>query len=204
MGIHTREKIMIDLPLNFSAPTGQVQNTYVAPTGTNRYLTPSQYKGMQLHTPSGLFYKGGTMYKPYTPAPVTYNPYNLLGGSMNNNWFTGNSTNNSANNNVFANFTNNSANNNVSSGGPVENSIKIGNQYFRPFTGNAQGIINGDLSMVSMLNQQPTYQPQGIPSNLLNFLSSQNMQSTNNQQSSGAGRFLGLLGSPTTTNTQGK
>jgi len=58
--------------------------------------------------------------------------------------------------------------------------------------------------MVSMLNQQPTSQPQGIPNNLLNFLSAPSMQPTNNQQSSGVGRFLGLLGSPITTNTQGK
>jgi hypothetical protein len=181
---------MMNLPLNFSAPTGQVQNTYAAPARTNQYLTPSQYAGMQLHTPSGLFYQGGKMYQPYTPKPVTYSPYNPLWNSMNNNWFTGNSSN--------------QFNNNVSSGGPVAKSIKIGNQYFKPFTGNAEGIINGDLSMVSMLNQQPTYQPQGIPNNLFNFLSAPSMQQTNNQQSLGAGRFLGLLGSPITTNTQGK
>jgi hypothetical protein len=180
---------MINLPLNFSAPTGQVQNTYAAPARTNPYLTPSQYAGMQLHTPSGLFYQGGKMYQPYTPKPVTYR-YDPLGfmGRMNNNWLTGNQSNNI-----------------LSSGGPVANSVKIGNQYFKPFTGNAQGIINGDLSMVSMLNQQPTYQPQGIPNNLFNFLSTPSIQQTNNQQSSGAGRFLGLLGSPiVTTNTQGK
>ena len=168
---------MINLPLNFSAPTGQVQNTYAAPARTNPYLTPSQYEGMQLHTPSGYYYQGGTMYQPYTPAPVTYNPYsyNTFSGGMNN-----------------------------SSGGPVKDSVKIGSQYFKPFTGNAQGIINGNLSMVSMLNKQPTYQPQGIPNNLFNFLSTPSIQQPNNQQSSGAGRFLGLLGSPITTNTQGK
>jgi hypothetical protein len=172
---------MINLPLNFSAPTGKVQNTYAAPTRTNPYLTSSQYEGMQLHTPSGLFYQGGNVYQPYTPAPVTYGfgGYDPLGfrGGMNNN---------------------------IASGGPVANSIQIGNQYFKPFTGNAQGIINGNLSMVSMLNKQPTLQPQGVPSNLLNFLSAPSIQPTNNQQSSGAGRFLGLLGSPITTNTQGK
>jgi hypothetical protein len=165
---------MINLPLNFSAPTGQVQNTYAAPARTNPYLTPSQYKGMQLHTPSGYYYQNGKMYQPYTPKPVIYNLLGFMGG-MNN-----------------------------SSGGPVENSVKIGKQYFKPFTGNAQGIIDGNLSMVSMLNQQPTYQPQGVPNNLFNFLSAPNMQQTDNQQSSGAGRFLGLLGSPITTNTQGK
>jgi hypothetical protein len=194
---------MINLPLNFSAPTGQVQNTYAAPAQTNRYLTPSQYQGMQLHTPSGLFYQGGTMYQPYTPAP--YNPYKIsplaLGnwgntiGSGGNNWFTGQS--------------NNQSYNNSSSGGPVANSVKIGNQYFKPFTGNAQGIINGDLSMVSMLNKQPTYQPQALPnlfpslnSNLNSALPQQGMLSS---PSYGAGRFTGLLNSPiVTTNTQGK
>lgn len=178
---------MINLPLNFSAPTGQVQNTYAAPARTNPYLTESQYKGMQLHTPSGLYYQGGTMYQPYTPKPVTYN-YNPF------DWSRSFSYGNPAN----------QSNNNPYSGGPVEKSIKIGNQYFKPFTGNAEGIINGNLSMVSLLNQQPTSQPQGVPFNLLNFLSSPNMQLTNNQQNSGVGRFLGLLGSPQTINTEGK
>jgi hypothetical protein len=177
---------MINLPLNFSAPTGQVQNTYAAPRRTNPYLTSSQYEGMQLHTPSGLFYQGGNVYQPYTPAPVTYGfgGYDPLGfrGGMNNN---------------------------VSSGGPVENSVKIGNQYFKPFTGNAEGIINGNLSMVSLLNQQPTYQPQpmadlfpSLNSNLNSALPQQAMLSS---PSYGVGRFTGLLNSPiVTTNTQGK
>jgi hypothetical protein len=169
--------------LNFSPPTAQVQNTYTAPARVNPYLTSSQYEGMQLHTPSGLFYQGGTLYEPYTPAPIQQ--------IMSNFGFGG-----------FGNFGNNNAN--KTTGGPVEKSVQIGSQYFKPFTGNAQGVIDGDLSMVSMLNKQPTYQPQGIPNNLLNFLSAPNMQQTNNQQSSGAGRFLGLLGSPITTNTQGK
>jgi len=182
---------MMNLPLNFSAPTGQVQNTYAAPTRTNPYLTSSQYEGMQLHTPSGYFYQGGKMYEPYKVGTKLV------------------SFNNSGFGNVGGAF----------GGSPMqsqfgrpyltvpdvkEGSVQIGNQYFKPFTGNAQGIINGDLSMVSMLNQQPTYQPQGIPNNLFNFLSAPNMQQTNNQQSSGAGRFTGLLGSPITTNTQGK
>jgi hypothetical protein len=184
--------------LNFSAPTGQVQNTYAAPAQTNRYLTPSQYEGMQLHTPSGLYYQGGTMYQPYTPAPVSYNPFagfGGFGGFGGNNWFTGQS--------------NNQSNNNSSSGGPVANSVKIGNQYFKPFTGNAEGIINGNLSMVSLLNQQPTYQPQpmedlfpSLNSNLNSSLPQQEMLSS---PSYGAGRFTGLLNSPiVTTNTQGK
>ena len=185
---------MIDLPLNFSAPTGQVQNTYAAPARTNPYLTPSQYEGMQLHTPSGLFYQGGTMYQPYTPKRVTYNPYsyNTFSGVMNNNWLAGNQSNN-----------------NLSSGGKVEKSIKIGNQYFKPFTGNAEGIINGNLSMVSLLNQQPTYQPKPMedlfPSLNLNLNSALPQQEMLSSPSYGAGRFTGLLNSPiVTTNTQGK
>lgn len=174
----------MSLPLNFSAPTGQVQNTYAVPTRVNPYLTSSQYQGMQLHTPSGLYYQGGTVYEPFTPKPVsTFSLFGLPSYSLNNQI-----------QNPFG-FTNKPA--------EKDTSIKIGDQYFRPFTGNAQGIVDGNLSMVSMLNQQPTYQPQGVPSNLLNLLSSPNMQPTTNQQSSGAGRFLGLLGSPT-TNTQGK
>jgi hypothetical protein len=177
---------MINLPLNFSAPTGQVQNTYAQPARTNQYLIPSQYEGMQLHTPSGLFYQGGTLYEPYTSKPVqkVMNNFGVDGmGGMRV-------------------FVNNNANKATSRA--LEKPVQIGGQYFKPFTGNANGIVDGNLSMVSMLNQQPLSQPQGIPNNLFNFLSSPNMQPTNNQQGSGAGRFLGLLGSPITTNTQGK
>jgi hypothetical protein len=176
---------MINLPLNFSAPTGQVQNTYAQPTRTNPYLTSSQYSNMQLHTPSGYYFQGGKFYEPYTPTPkVLVSPARTgfmysHGPQMYNEKDT-------------------------FSGGPVEGSVQSGEQYFRPFTGNATGIINGNLSMASMAGQN-TYQPQGIPSNFLNFLSAPNMQQTNNQQSSGASRFAGLLGSPiVTTNTQGK
>jgi hypothetical protein len=173
---------MINIPLNFSAPTGQIQNTYATPIKTNQYLTPSQYEGMQLHTPSGLYYQGGNVYEPYTVGTkyVGGNSGGLFGG-YNNMWGR------------------------VSAVPDVkEGSVQIGSQYFKPFTGNAQGITNGNLSMVSMLNKNPTLQPQGVPSNLLNFLSAPSMQQPNNQQSSGAGRFLGLLGSPITTNVQGK
>jgi hypothetical protein len=170
--------------LNFSPPTAPVQNTYTAPARTNPSLTSSQYKGMQLHTPSGLYYQGGTMYEPYTPPQP--NPMGFMMGMYNPTPF---------NQNPFGIQQNTKE---------VDKIITIGNQSFKPFTGNAEGIVNGNLSMVSMLNRQPTLQPQGIPSNLLNFLSSPTMQPTNNQQSSGAGRFLGLLGSPITTNTQGK
>jgi len=172
---------MINMPLNFAPPTGQVQNTYAAPTRTNPYLTSSQYEGMQLHTPSGLFYQGNTVYEPYTPPPPS--PMNFMLGNYNSAPFSPF--------NPFGAVTQNPA--------ETLKTITIGDKSFREFTGDAEGIVNGDLSMVSMLNQKPTYQPQGIPNNLLNFLSAPNMQPTNNQQSSGAGRFLGLLGSPQNT-----
>jgi hypothetical protein len=188
---------MINLPLNFSAPTEQVQNTYAQPARTNQYLTPSQYEGMQLHTPSGYYYQGDKFYEPYTVGTKQASNYNnpLIGG---NSPFPS-SSNSSFYGNPFYGIGGMGMFNSVPD--VKEGSVQVGNQYFKPFAGNAQGIINGNLSMASMLNQQPTYQPQGIPSNLLNFLSSPNIQPTNNQQSSGAGRFLGLLGSPQTTNT---
>lgn len=190
---------MINLPLNFSAPTGQVQNTYAQPTRTNPYLTSSQYSDMQQHTPSGYYYQGGKFYEPYTPTPVStvanyantpsngpfaFNTQSAYGPNSNTPFGRGNMS-----------YT--------TTGGPVEGSVQSGDQYFRPFMGNAQGIINGNLSMASMAGQN-NYQPQGIPFNFLSFLSTPNMQQTNNQQSSGAGRFSGLLGSPITTNAQGK
>jgi hypothetical protein len=183
---------MINLPLNFAPPTGQVQNTYAAPARTNPYLTPSQYEGMQLHTPSGLFYQSGNVYQPYTPARRRSGGSSPFGGSS------------GGMSSFFGGLGRNS-----SRGGPVANSIQIGNQYFKPFTGNAEGIINGNLSMVSLLNQQPTYQPQELPnlfpsfnSNLNSALPQQTMLSS---PSYGAGRFTGLLNSPiVTTNTQGK
>ena len=193
---------MINLPLNFSAPTGQVQNTYAAPARTNPYLAPSQYEGMQLHTPSGMYYQGGTMYQPYTPAPVRYSGYSPFGFGMG-----GYSRNQSS---PFGGFGSSLSGfgNNSSSGGPVAKSVKIGNQYFKPFTGNAEGIINGNLSMVSLLNQQPTYQPKPMedlfPSLNANLNSALPQQAMLSSPSSGVGRFTGLLNSPIITNTQGK
>ncbi len=168
--------------LNFSPPTAQVQNTYAAPARTNQYLTPSQYEGMQLHTPSGLFYQGGNVYEPYT-APQ---PSRSLGR-----FFSG-----------YSQFgmprTSRTSNDN-------KDIIKIGNQSFRPFTGNAPGIIDGNLSMVSMLGSQPTYQPQPLP-NLFTSLNANlsQPQLITSAPSYGAGRFTGLLNSPIITNAQGK
>ena len=63
--------------------------------------------------------------------------------------------------------------------------------------------FNGNNSMLSSVTGAfPSYHNRTIPMNQIPNQSY--MQPTNNQQSSGAGRFLGLLGSPTTTNTQGK
>lgn len=165
--------------LNFSPPTAQVQNTYAAPTRTNPYLTSSQYEGMQLHTPSGLFYQGGKVYEPYT-APQSSRS---LGRFFSSPFGVPRASRTSANQDI----------------------VRIGNQSFRPFTGNAPGIIDGNLSMVSMLNQQPMYQPQPMqnlfPSLNANLSQLQPMLSS---PSYGAGRFTGLLNSPITTNTQGK
>jgi hypothetical protein len=194
---------MINLPLNFSAPTGQVQNTYATPARTNPYLTPSQYAGMQLHAPSGYYYQGDKFYEPYTVGTKTVttqraNSFGNVGGAFGNSPMSS-----QLNRNPLYGGMGNFGGFNRTSTVPdiIEGSIQSGNQYFKPFTGNAQGIINGNLSMVG---QTPQYQAQGIPANLLSFLSAPNIQQTTNQQSSGAGRFSGLLGSPITTNAQGK
>lgn len=193
---------MMNLPLNFSAPTGQAQNAYTQPTRTNPYLTSSQYSDMQLHTPSGMYFQGGKFYEPYTVGTKQVqtssgNSYNPFGASFGNSGYGS----------IGSSFGGWGYNQPTYATVPdiLEGSVQSGEQYFKPFTGNATGIINGDLSMASMAGQAQQYQPQGIPNNLLNFLSAPNMQQTNNQQSSGAGRFSGLLGSPiVTTNTQGK
>lgn len=181
---------MTNLPLNFSAPTAQVQNTYAAPARTNPYLTPSQYEGMQLHTPSGLYYQGGNVYEPYTVGTKYAGSRGMSPFGMS----------------PFGGFTS------FGYGGKrqtvpdvKEGSVQIGSQYFKPFTGNAQGITNGNLSMVSMLNKQPTYQPQALP-NLFSSLNANlsQPQLITSAPSYGAGRFTGLLNSPITTNAQGK
>jgi hypothetical protein len=63
--------------------------------------------------------------------------------------------------------------------------------------------------MVSLLNQQPTYQPKPMedlfPSLNANLNSALPQQAMLSSPSYGAGRFTGLLNSPiVTTNTQGK
>ena len=193
------------LALNFSAPTGRVSNPYTA-TRTNPYLTSSQYSDMQLHTPSGYYYQGGKFYEPYTVGTKqvqtssgnSYSPFGQsVGYGINANQYGGYG----GGYNFFGNYRQPTY---ATVPDILEGSVQSGDQYFKPFTGNATGIINGDLSMAAMTGQN-NYQPQGIPDNLLNFLSAPNMHQTNNQQSSGAGRFSGFLGSPiVTTNAQGK
>jgi hypothetical protein len=179
---------MMNLPLNFSAPTGQVQNTYAQPTRTNPYLASSQYEGMQLHTPSGYYFQGGKMYEPYTVGTKQvamggmspfggYNPM-MGGGGFGGRYSTVPDI--------------------------KEGSVQVGSQYFKPFTGNAQGIINGDLSMTGMLGSQPAYQAQPM-ADLFSSLNANLLQAQPAGDMYGAGRFSGLLGSPiVTTNTQGK
>lgn len=173
---------MINLPLNFSAPTGQVQNTYTAPARINPYLTPSKYAGLQLHTPSGLYYQNGTMYEPFIyKDPKVGTIYNVFGAPIINNRTPSGESKDS-----------------------TKDYLQINGQYFKPFTGNAEGVVNGNLSMVGMLGSQPTYQPQPL-TDLFPSLNANLLQSQPTGDMYGAGRFLGLLGSPiVTTNTQGK
>jgi hypothetical protein len=177
---------MMNLPLNFSAPMGQVQNTYAKPAQTNPYLTSSQYEGMQLHTPSGYYYQGGKMYEPYTVGTKQvamggmspFGGYNqMIGGGFGGRY--------------------------SSVPDIKEGSVQVGSQYFKPFTGSATGVINGDLSMAAMLGQRQQYQPQPM-ADLFPSLNANLLQTQPTGDMYGAGRFTGLLGSPITTNTQGK
>jgi hypothetical protein len=173
-------------PINYAAPSNPAPK--LAPTvgKGNPYLTSSPYENMQLHTPSGMYYNNGKVYESYTPEPinrVTQALNQMTGGLM------------------YANQPNQT----TTTGGPVEGSIQSGDQWFKPYTGNAAGIINGDLSMVGMLGSQPTYQPQPM-ADLFPSLNASLLQSQPASSMQGAGRFLGsnLLGLPITTNTQGK
>ena len=149
----------------------------------NPYLTASDYENMQLHTPSGLYYNNGKFYEPYTPNPLqrlqTF-PYNTMGGMQQNQKTTG---------------------------GTVVGSISSGDQWFRPFTGNATGINMGEFSPAYALTQAAqNYQPQPLV-NLFSSLDTSLLQSQPTGAMEGASRFLSnnLLGSPiVTTNTQGK
>jgi hypothetical protein len=191
-------------PINYSAPTGQVQNTYAAATRTNPYLTSSQYNNMQLHTPSGYYYQGGKMYEPYTPTPASTSAIYANTPSNGPFAFSTQSAYGPNSNTPFGRG-------NVSyktTGGPVEGSVQSGDQYFKPYTGNAPGIINGDISMIYGLGNRttPTYSAQQMP-NLFSGLNTNFYQSQPTGSMLGAGRFLGNTTSSlpiVTTNTQGK
>lgn len=176
-------------PINYAAPTNKAP-AMATVNKTNPYLISSPYENMQLHTPSGLYYNHGKVYESYTPearvynAPPILNP--MMGGFM------------------YANGPLKNNNQGSWSGGPVEGSIQSGQQYFKPFTGNADGIINGDISMV--YGNKPSYQPQPL-ADLFPSLNANLLQSNAANTMQGVEQYLGnnLLSSPiVTTNTQGK
>ena len=168
------------MAINYGAPTA-MGNRYATPTRANPYLTSSQYSDMQQHTPSGYYYQGGKVYEPYTPTPVrqianytntpshgpfAFNTQSAYGPNSNIPFGRGN-----------VSYT--------TTGGPVEGSVQSGSQYFKPFAGNAQGIINGNLSMAAMSGQN-TYQPQAMANLFAGLLAP-----SQTAQQGGVGRFTG-------------
>jgi hypothetical protein len=180
-------------PINYSAPKNPAQPIAQSNGRVNPYLTNSNYENMQLHTPSGLYYNNGKVYESYTPAPV--NVISSIVNSLANGPF-GFNTSSGYGPNSNSPF----GSRNVSSsttGGPVEGSISSGDQWFKPYTGNAPGIINGDISMVYGLNSQPSsYTPQPME-NLFPGLNSSLTQTTTSPSSLlGAGKYLSNTNSP--------
>ena len=194
-------------PINYSAPQNPAKSIAQSNGRVNPYLSSSPYENMQLHTPSGMYYNNGKIYESYTPDPVQqvaqqiYGMNSAFGPSAPNPGTVGGPGNN------FSPF----GNRNVSYttiGGPVEGSISSGDQWFRPYTGNAPGIIDGDISMIYGLGNRttPTYSAQQMP-NLFPGLNTNFSQSQPTGSMLGAGRFLGNTASSlpiVTTNTQGK
>ena len=165
-------------PINYSAPKNPAQPIAQSNNRVNPYLTNSNYENMQLHTPSGLYYNNGKVYEAYTPDPIQQ--------VMNNTGFS-----------MFG-FGNNNNNRSYSTtGGPIEGSISSGDQWFRPYTGNAAGIINGDLSMVYGLgNKAPSYTPQPM-ADLFPTLNASLLNTTASPSSMlGAGKYLSNTSSP--------
>jgi len=157
------------MALNYGVPTG-TPTQYATPTRANPYLTSSQYSNMQLHTPSGMYYQGGKFYEPYT---VGTKQVRTSGGGNNGfNWVYNAPT--------YATVPD-----------ILAGSVQSGDQYFKPFTGNATGIINGDLSMAAMLGSQPTYQPQATPNLFAGLLAP-----SASAQQGGVGRFTGTPSKP--------
>ena len=152
------------MEIKYGAPTAMA-NRYATPTRANPYLTSSQYSDMQQHTPSGMYYQGGKFYEPYT---VSTKQVQTGGGNSAYNSFG-----------IYRQPTYSTV--------PdiAEGSVQSGSQYFRPFTGNAQGIINGNLSMAGMAGQN-TYQPQAMANLFAGLLAP-----SETAQQGGVGRFTG-------------
>jgi hypothetical protein len=171
------------MEIKYGAPTGAA-NRYATPTIANPYLTSSQYSDMQQHTPSGMYYKDGKFYEPYTVGTKTVqtgggNNYNPMQPSFgwNPNGFGGGGSYNA--------FSNYSQPTYATVPDILAGSVQSGSQYFKPFAGNAQGIINGNLSMAAMSGQN-TYQPQAMANLFAGLLAP-----SETAQQGGVGRFTG-------------
>lgn len=181
------------MEINYGAPTAMA-NRYATPTRDNPYLTSSQYSDMQQHTPSGYYYQGGKFYEPYTVGTKqvqtssgnNYSPF--YGGGYNNGF-----GNQGYMNQGYSPFGGNGGYGGWGYNQPtyatvpdiLEGSVQSGDQYFKPFAGNAQGIINGNLSMAAMSGQN-TYQPQATPNLFAGLLAP-----SASAQQGGVGRFTG-------------
>ena len=170
------------MEINYGAPTAMA-NRYATPTRANPYLTSSQYSDMQQHTPSGYYYQGGKFYEPYTVGTKqvqtssnnNYSPF----GVYSNQGFSpfGNSG--------YGGFGGNRQPTYATVPDILEGSVQSGDQYFKPFADNAQGIINGNLSMAAMSGQN-TYQPQAMANLFAGLLAP-----SASAQQGGVGRFTG-------------
>lgn len=189
MGSRASTPASSGMAINYGAPTG-TPTQYATPTRTNPYLTSSQYSDMQQHTPSGMYYQGGKFYEPYTVGTKqvqtssgnNYNPFGAYSGygPFNNNQAGGYGGGyNAFGGNYYRQPTY------ATVPDILEGSVQSGSQYFKPFTGNAQGIINGNLSMAAMSGQN-TYQPQATPNLFAGLLAP-----SASAQQGGVGRFTG-------------
>lgn len=162
MGSRASTPASSGMAINYGAPTG-TPTQYATPTRTNPYLTSSQYSDMQQHTPSGMYYQGGKFYEPYNAG--TKQVQTDAGGSLYGQWYR---------RPTYATVPD-----------ILAGSVQSGDQYFKPFAGNAQGIINGNLSMAAMSGQN-TYQPQARANLFAGLLAP-----SASAQQGGVGRFTG-------------
>ena len=168
------------MAINYGAPTA-MGNRYATPTRANPYLTSSQYSNMQQHTPSGMYYQDGKFYEPYTVGTKQvqtssgYSPFGTPRGyGINNNRAGGYGAFGISRQPTYSTVPD-----------ILEGSVQSGSQYFKPFAGNAQGIINGNLSMAGMAGQN-TYQPQAMANLFAGLLAP-----SQTAQQGGVGRFTG-------------